>query len=62
MALIINANAQQLQFIKYSIETIHDYPKEGILFSDIKTLLDNTAAYQATIDLLVEQYKGQCIT
>ena len=51
MALIMTANAQQLQFIKDSIETIPDYPKEGILFRDITTLLDNPAAYQATIDL-----------
>ena len=29
MALIMTANAQQLQFIKDSIETIPDYPKEG---------------------------------
>ena len=62
MALIMTANAQQLQFIKDSIETIPDYPKEGILFRDITTLLDNPAAYQATIDLLVEHYQGQGIT
>ncbi|TBL26591.1 adenine phosphoribosyltransferase, partial [Klebsiella oxytoca] len=58
----MTANAQQLQFIKDSIETIPDYPKEGILFRDITKLLDNPAAYQATIDLLVEHYQGQGIT
>ncbi|CDG16606.1 adenine phosphoribosyltransferase [Xenorhabdus doucetiae] len=58
----MTANAQQLQLIKDSIETIPDYPKAGILFRDITTLLDNPAAYQATIDLLVARYQHQGIT
>ncbi|PHM40068.1 adenine phosphoribosyltransferase [Xenorhabdus mauleonii] len=58
----MTANAQQLQLIKDSIETIPDYPKEGILFRDITTLLDNPAAYQATIDLLVARYQDKGIT
>ncbi|OTA21298.1 adenine phosphoribosyltransferase [Xenorhabdus beddingii] len=58
----MTANAQQLQFIKDSIETIPDYPKAGILFRDITTLLDNPTAYQAAIDLLVERYQGTGIT
>ncbi|MDX7987965.1 adenine phosphoribosyltransferase [Xenorhabdus sp. 12] len=58
----MTANAQQLQLIKDSIETIPDYPKEGILFRDITTLLDNPAAYQATIDLLVDRYQDKGIT
>ncbi len=62
LAPIMTANAQQLQFIKDSIETIPDYPKAGVLFRDITTLLDNPPAYQATIDLLVERYQGKGIT
>ncbi|MCC8372588.1 MULTISPECIES: adenine phosphoribosyltransferase [Photorhabdus] len=58
----MTANAQQLQFIKDSIETIPDYPKPGVLFRDITTLLDNPLAYQATIDLLVERYQDKGIT
>ncbi|MBD1228639.1 adenine phosphoribosyltransferase [Xenorhabdus griffiniae] len=58
----MTANAQQLQLIKDSIETIPDYPKEGILFRDITTLLDNPEAYQATIDLLVARYQNTGIT
>ncbi|KLU16849.1 MULTISPECIES: adenine phosphoribosyltransferase [Xenorhabdus] len=58
----MTANAQQLQLIKDSIETIPDYPKAGILFRDITTLLDNPAAYQATIDLLVARYQNTGIT
>ncbi|PHM63062.1 adenine phosphoribosyltransferase [Xenorhabdus ishibashii] len=58
----MTANAQQLQLIKDSIETIPDYPKAGILFRDITTLLDNPVAYQATIDLLVARYQNKGIT
>ncbi|PHM71603.1 adenine phosphoribosyltransferase [Xenorhabdus kozodoii] len=58
----MTANAQQLQLIKDSIETIPDYPKAGILFRDITTLLDNPAAYQMAIDLLVARYQNQGIT
>ncbi|PHM36842.1 adenine phosphoribosyltransferase [Xenorhabdus innexi] len=58
----MTANAQKLQFIKDSIETIPDYPKAGILFRDITTLLDNPVAYQATIDLLVAHFQEKGIT
>ncbi|OCQ52524.1 Adenine phosphoribosyltransferase [Photorhabdus australis subsp. thailandensis] len=62
LAPIMITNAQQLQFIKDSIETIPNYPKPGVLFRDITTLLDNPLAYQATIDLLVGRYRGKGIT
>ncbi|MBI6548752.1 adenine phosphoribosyltransferase [Xenorhabdus lircayensis] len=58
----MTANAQQLQLIKDSIETIPDYPKAGIFFRDITTLLDNPFAYQTTIDLLVANYQEKGIT
>lgn len=58
----MTAREQQLQLIKESIATIPDYPKEGVLFRDITTLLNNPAAYQATIDLLVEHYKDKDVT
>ncbi|AKJ41708.1 adenine phosphoribosyltransferase [Pragia fontium] len=53
---------QQLQLIKDSIITIPDYPKAGILFRDITTLLENPAAFSASIQLMVERYKNQGIT
>ncbi|EKT54189.1 adenine phosphoribosyltransferase [Providencia sneebia] len=58
----MTAREQQLQLIKESIATIPDYPKEGVLFRDITTLLNNPAAYQATIDLLVEHYQNKGVT
>lgn len=58
----MTAREQKLQLIKESIASIPDHPKEGVIFRDITTLLNNPAAYQASIDLLVEHYKDRGIT
>ena len=52
----------QLDLIKSSIKSIPDYPKEGIIFRDITTLLEVPAAFKATIDLIVEQYRDKGLT
>ena len=39
--------------IEHSIRTIPDYPKPGIQFRDITTLLGNPLAYAAAVDALV---------
>lgn len=53
---------ETISFIRDNIKTIPDYPKAGILFRDVTSLLENASAYQATIQLLVEKYQGQGIT
>ena len=52
----------QLDLIKSSIKSISNYPKEGIIFRDITTLLEVPSAFKATIDLIVEQYRDKGIT
>ncbi|USH03337.1 adenine phosphoribosyltransferase [Grimontia kaedaensis] len=52
----------KIAFIKDSIKTIPDYPKPGIMFRDITSLMENADAYKATIGLLVEKYKDQGFT
>lgn len=52
----------KLELIKSSIKSIPNYPKEGIIFRDITTLLEVPAAFKATIDLIVEQYRDKNIT
>ena len=42
-----------------SIRTIPDYPKPGILFRDITTLLGNAQAFRRAIDELVHPYAGR---
>src|SRR5258708_23565269 len=41
-----------------AIRTIPDYPKPGIMFRDITTLLGNPRAFRAAIDQLVQPYAG----
>ena len=55
-------NPETLKFIEASIKTIPDYPKPGILFRDITSLIENAEAFKATIDLLAEHYRDQGIT
>ena len=52
----------QLDLIKSSIKSIPNYPKEGIIFRDITSLLEVPSAFKATIDLIVEQYRDKGIT
>ena len=52
----------QLDLIKSSIKSIPNYPKEGIIFRDITSLLEVPAAFKATIDLIVEQYRDKGLT
>jgi adenine phosphoribosyltransferase len=44
--------------IKSIIRTIPDYPKPGIMFRDVTTLLGNARAFRTTVDLLVQPYAG----
>ncbi|MBQ4835329.1 MULTISPECIES: adenine phosphoribosyltransferase [Pseudoalteromonas] len=50
---------QNLSLIKNSIATVPDYPKAGIMFRDVTTLLASPEAFQATMDAFIDAYKGQ---
>jgi adenine phosphoribosyltransferase len=43
------------------IRTIPNYPKEGIMFRDITTLLKDPQGFKTTINMLVEKYKDSPI-
>ena len=58
----MTATAQQLEFLKNSIKSIEDYPKPGILFRDVTSLLEDPQAYALSIELLVERYRNAGIT
>lgn len=57
----MTATAQQLEQIKNSIKSIPDYPKPGILFRDVTSLMEDPQAYAASIAILVERYRNQGI-
>lgn len=58
----MTTTAQQLQFIKDSIKTIPDYPKPGILFRDVTSLLEDPKAYAESIKLLADRYRDAGVT
>jgi adenine phosphoribosyltransferase len=44
--------------LKSSVRTIPDYPKPGIMFRDITTLLGNARAFRRAVDELVQPWAG----
>ncbi|MFI3246474.1 MAG: adenine phosphoribosyltransferase [Ferrimonas sp.] len=48
--------------LKASIATIPDYPKPGIIFRDVISLVQDDKAFRLSIDLLVEQFKDRGFT
>ncbi|MHC1548287.1 adenine phosphoribosyltransferase [Phyllobacterium sp. K27] len=46
------------QTLVNSIRSIPDYPKRGVMFRDITTLLGNARAFRRAIDELVHPYAG----
>src|SRR3977135_2510021 len=47
--------------LKAAIRTIPDYPKPGIMFRDITTLLGNARAFRRAVDELVQPWAGMKI-
>ncbi|MDF3819871.1 adenine phosphoribosyltransferase [Leptospira sp. 96542] len=47
-----------MSIIKSKIRTIPDYPKPGILFRDITSLLIDPEAFQLTVGMFVERYQS----
>lgn len=50
-----------MEELKSIIRDIPDFPKKGIIFKDITTLLSDAASYQRMIDLLSHRYIGKKI-
>jgi adenine phosphoribosyltransferase len=47
--------------LRAKIREIPDFPKPGILFYDITTLLKDAVAYRAAIDAMLAPYVGQAV-
>ena len=47
--------------LRDAVRTIPDYPKPGIMFRDITTLLGNARAFRRTVDELVQPWAGSKI-
>jgi len=47
--------------LKKKIRNVPDFPKKGIVFRDITTLLSDSDAFKYSVDKMTEQYKGRDI-
>jgi adenine phosphoribosyltransferase len=52
----------QIEALKARIRHVPDFPKAGILFYDVTTLLRDPEGFTLSIDTLSEPYKGQGIS
>src|SRR4030042_2508364 len=49
------------ELIKAKIRSIPDFPKKGIVFKDITTLLNDGKAFRYSVDRMVEHWQGKKI-
>jgi len=54
-------NREDREFIKNKIRTVPNFPKQGIMFRDITTLLKDAEGFQKTLDLIEKRYKNKDI-
>lgn len=47
-----------MEHIRQAIRTIPDYPKPGVMFRDVTTLLGDAGAFRAAVDALVYPHAG----
>ena len=50
---------ERKQLVSSSIRVVPDFPKPGIMFQDVTTLLMNPPAFKACIDDFAERYANQ---
>jgi adenine phosphoribosyltransferase len=48
--------------LKSLVRTIPDYPKKGILFRDITTLIEHPEGFRESVERIASGYRGQGIT
>lgn len=49
----------RIDVISDAIRVIPDFPKPGILFQDVTTILLNPTAFQHSIDIMKEHYQSK---
>lgn len=59
--LTVEKNNMPTELIKSRIRDVKDFPREGIVFKDITTVLRDAEAFKHAVDLLAEHYKKQKI-
>jgi adenine phosphoribosyltransferase len=54
----MNQEKEKLEYLKDLVLTIPDWPKEGIMFRDITTLVQNPQGLKQMTELLVKRYEN----
>jgi adenine phosphoribosyltransferase len=52
---------RECEYLKSKIRTIPDFPKKGIMFRDITTLLNDSDAFRRTINVFASRYNDKKI-
>jgi len=55
-------DTHQLNLVKNAIATINDYPKPGIIFRDVTSLLEDPIAFALVIESFANTYRDRGIT
>jgi adenine phosphoribosyltransferase len=50
-----------LRALADKIRDVPNFPKEGILFKDITTLLQDAGAFRQAVDIMAETYRGKAV-
>jgi adenine phosphoribosyltransferase len=58
----VNLSQDEINFLNHSIRDIPDFPKPGIIFKDITTLLSNKDAYALLMNHLSNRYASYNLT
>ncbi|MCS6266585.1 MAG: adenine phosphoribosyltransferase [Vampirovibrio sp.] len=53
----LQTKTELIQELSVAVRNIPDYPKPGILFKDITTVIGDARLFKATLDLMTEQLK-----
>jgi len=53
------SDSELKEFIKSKIRTVPNWPKKGIMFRDITTLLKDAEGFEATMNILEDRYKDK---
>jgi adenine phosphoribosyltransferase len=56
--VMVSAREDTVESLKKLVRTIPDYPKPGIMFRDVTTLMRDGDGFRASIAALAEPYKG----
>ena len=54
--------AEEINIVRESITDIPDFPKPGIIFRDITSLIENTSAFMLVLDDIAARYANRGIT